>query len=95
VVEYLEVGLRFDIMSIDYEQPVSDQRNQILSRFHENHVFTHLLFLDGDVFYPLPGWSVWSTITLTLSAHRCHPKELAGGARGFSAVAAAMERKGH
>jgi hypothetical protein len=55
VLPYLKAGLRFDIMTIDGEQPVSDQHYQILARFQENHRFTRLLVLDGDVFLPAAG----------------------------------------
>ena len=43
-------GLRFGYLSLGGESLITRARNSILAHFHHNKSFTHLLFLDGDVF---------------------------------------------
>jgi len=43
-------GLRYSFLSLGGESLITRARNTILAHFHHNKSFTHLLFLDGDVF---------------------------------------------
>jgi len=43
-------GLNYSFLSLGGESLITRARNTILAHFHHNKTFTHLLFLDGDVF---------------------------------------------
>ncbi len=43
-------GLSYSFLSLGGESLITRARNTILAHFHHNKTFTHLLFLDGDVF---------------------------------------------
>ncbi|MCK5359282.1 MAG: hypothetical protein KAJ95_01575 [Gammaproteobacteria bacterium] len=43
-------GLSYSFLSIGGESLITRARNTILAHFHHNKTFTHLFFLDGDVF---------------------------------------------
>lgn len=43
-------GLSYSFLSLGGESLITRARNTILAHFHHNKAFTHLLFLDGDVF---------------------------------------------
>ena len=43
-------GLSYSFLSLGGESLITRGRNSILAHFHHNKAFTHLLFLDGDVF---------------------------------------------
>ena len=43
-------GLSYSFLSLGGESLITRARNTILAHFHHNKSFTHLLFLDGDVF---------------------------------------------
>jgi hypothetical protein len=55
--DYVQSLLSFNIACLNYsflslggESLITRARNTILAHFHHNEAFTHLLFLDGDVF---------------------------------------------
>ena len=47
---YKNQGIRFSLLSIGGESLITRARNSILARFYHSPEFSHLLFLDGDVF---------------------------------------------
>lgn len=55
ISDYFRAGLDFSLATIGNESLITRARNAILSKFHEDLQFTHLLFLDGDVFLPAAG----------------------------------------
>jgi hypothetical protein len=50
-------GIVFTLMTIGNESLITRARNTIISTFHGRPEFTHLLFLDGDVYLPHDGLS--------------------------------------
>jgi hypothetical protein len=48
-------GLPFTLMTIGNESLITRARNTIISAFHARREFSHLLFLDGDVYLPYEG----------------------------------------
>ncbi len=48
-------GLDFDLVTLGNESLITRGRNTILSLFHRDPRYTHLLFLDGDVHLPAQG----------------------------------------
>lgn len=48
-------GLPFTLMTISNESLITRARNTIISAFHARREFSHLLFLDGDVYLPYEG----------------------------------------
>jgi hypothetical protein len=42
-------GVRFRLLTIGNESLITRARNTLISTFHRNRSYTHLLFLDGDV----------------------------------------------
>jgi len=42
--------VRYSLVTLGNESLITRARNSIISKFHENKIFTHLLFLDGDIF---------------------------------------------
>ncbi len=50
VLSFHRVGIRFSVATIGNESLITRARNSLLAKFHEIKAFTHLLFLDGDVF---------------------------------------------
>jgi hypothetical protein len=55
ISEYFRSQLNFTISAIGNESLITRARNAILSKFHEEPDYTHLLFLDGDVYLPASG----------------------------------------
>lgn len=55
IADYYRAGLRFAISAIGNESLITRARNAILARFHEETEYSHLLFLDGDVYLPASG----------------------------------------
>lgn len=55
IMEYFRAGLEFAVATIGNESLITRARNAILSKFHEEKQYTHLLFLDGDVFLTAAG----------------------------------------
>ena len=55
LLQFQSAGLPFALMTIGNESLITRARNTILSAFHVRPEFTHLLFLDGDVFLPVDG----------------------------------------
>lgn len=55
ISEYYRTQLNFTISAIGNESLITRARNAILSKFHAEPEFTHLLFLDGDVYLPAAG----------------------------------------
>jgi len=47
---FTQAGIRFGFLSIGGESLITRARNSILARFHRMPEFSHLLFLDGDVY---------------------------------------------
>ncbi|KAA6186739.1 hypothetical protein F2Q65_05060 [Thiohalocapsa marina] len=56
IADYFRAGIRFTLSTIGNESLITRARNAILSQFHADQQFSHLLFLDGDVF--LPAWGL-------------------------------------
>jgi hypothetical protein len=48
-------AIPFTLMTIGNESLITRARNTIISAFHARREFTHLLFLDGDVYLPYEG----------------------------------------
>ena len=55
ISEYYRSQINFTISAIGNESLITRARNAILSKFYEEPEFTHLLFLDGDVYLPASG----------------------------------------
>ena len=50
ILAFKSLGVNFSVQSISNESLITRARNTILSRFWASEEFTHLLFLDADVF---------------------------------------------
>lgn len=50
LLSFNNAGLSYSFLSIGGESLITRARNTILAHFHHNKAFTHLLFLDGDVY---------------------------------------------
>ena len=48
-------AIPFTLMTVGNESLITRARNTITSAFHARREFTHLLFLDGDVYLPYEG----------------------------------------
>jgi hypothetical protein len=55
ISEYYQARINFTIAAIGNESLITRARNAILSQFYDETAFTHLLFLDGDVYLPASG----------------------------------------
>ena len=55
ISEYYRSGIPFSISAIGNESLITRARNAILSRFHADTRYSHLLFLDADVHLPAAG----------------------------------------
>ncbi len=55
IAEYFRSQINFTISAIGNESLITRARNAILSKFYAEPEFTHLLFLDGDVYLPASG----------------------------------------
>jgi hypothetical protein len=55
ISEYYRANLNFAVSTIGNESLITRARNSILSKFYEESQYTHLLFLDGDVYLPAEG----------------------------------------
>ncbi|MGA8260695.1 MAG: hypothetical protein WB783_10825 [Arenicellales bacterium] len=54
-------GVRFRLLTIGNESLITRARNTLISTFHRNRSYTHLLFLDGDV--QLTGQGIQSLLS--------------------------------
>lgn len=50
LLSFYRAGVRFSLMTIDKESLITRARNAIISQFAELTDYSHLLFLDGDVY---------------------------------------------
>lgn len=50
LMSFYRAGIRFSIFTIDKESLITRARNSIISQFHGATEFSHLLFLDGDIY---------------------------------------------
>jgi hypothetical protein len=64
LLRYQHAGVRFALTTIGNESLITRARNTILAEFIARPEFTHLLFLDADVYLPVEGLQ-------RLLAHRC------------------------
>ncbi len=55
LLQFQGAGIPFALMTIGNESLITRARNTILSAFYVRPEFSHLLFLDGDVFIPAAG----------------------------------------
>lgn len=55
IKEYLEAGIDITVAGIANESLITRARNTLFSRFHHRPEYTHLLFLDGDVYLSADG----------------------------------------
>ena len=55
ISEYYRHQINFTISAIGNESLITRARNAILSKFYQDTEFTHLLFLDGDVYLSAPS----------------------------------------
>lgn len=55
ISEYFRAQINFTLSAIGNESLITRARNAILSKFHEQPDYSHLLFLDGDVYLPATG----------------------------------------
>ena len=77
ISEYYRTQLNFTISAIGNESLITRARNAILSKFYAEPEFTHLLFLDGDVYLPASG-------VLRLLAHEVDVIGAAVPLKGFN-----------
>lgn len=52
LIDMYKCGVNFSLMTLSNESLITRARNTIISVFKNNPMFTHLLFLDGDIFLP-------------------------------------------
>ncbi len=50
LLSFYRAGVRFSLMTVDKESLITRARNAIISQFAELTDYSHLLFLDGDVY---------------------------------------------
>jgi len=50
VMSFYRAGVQFSVLTMDKDSLITRARNAIISQFHTLEEFTHLLFLDGDVY---------------------------------------------
>lgn len=50
VMGFYRAGINYSLMTIGNESLITRARNSIITKFNEHKDFSHLLFLDGDVF---------------------------------------------
>lgn len=55
LLRYQIAGIDFALMTIGNESLITRARNTIISEFHARQAFSHLLFLDADVWLPPAG----------------------------------------
>jgi len=55
LLAYGQRGVRYGLMTVGNESLITRARNAILATFHARREFTHLLFLDADVYLPPEG----------------------------------------
>ncbi len=55
LLEIRAAGIDFALASLGNESLITRARNTLLSMFHHQSQYTHLLFLDADVHLPAPG----------------------------------------
>lgn len=70
VLKFQSEMISYALMTIGNESLITRGRNTLLAAFHERPEFTHLLFLDGDVYLPADG----------LKRLLCHEKDVIGAA---------------
>lgn len=55
LLEYRHRNIPFTLMGIGNESLITRGRNSIISYFHHNKAFTHLMFIDADTAVPADG----------------------------------------
>jgi len=55
ILNFTQAGIDYSLMTIGNESLITRGRNAILSTFYGNKQFSHLLFLDADVFLDAQG----------------------------------------
>jgi len=55
VLDLARTGLAFTLVTLANESLITRARNALLSSFHANRAYTHLLFLDADIGVPAPS----------------------------------------
>lgn len=55
LLNFTKAGIEYSVVTIGNESLITRARNAILATFHGNKVFTHLLFLDADVYLDPQG----------------------------------------
>ena len=50
VMGFYRAGIKYSLMTIGNESLITRARNSVLAKFNEHKDFTHLLFLDADIF---------------------------------------------
>lgn len=55
LLEYKHRGIPFTLMGLGNESLITRARNSIISFFHHNKMFTHLMFIDADTVVPPDG----------------------------------------
>ena len=88
ISDYFRAGLNFSLATIGNESLITRARNAILSKFHEDPQFSHLLFLDGDVFLSASG-------LLRLLSHEVDVVGAAVALKGFNARGEKMFNVGY
>jgi hypothetical protein len=88
ISDYFRAGLTFSVATIGNESLITRARNAILSKFHEDLQFSHLLFLDGDVYLSASG-------LLRLLSHGVDAVGAAVALKGFNARGEKMFNVGY
>ena len=50
ILAFHRAGINFSLMTIGNESLITRARNTIITKFHEHKDFTHLIFIDADIF---------------------------------------------
>ena len=50
VMGFYRAGIKYSLMTIGNESLITRARNSVLAKFNQHQDFTHLLFLDADIF---------------------------------------------
>ncbi len=55
ILSFTQAGIDYSVMTIGNESLITRARNAVLATFHGNKNFSHLLFLDADVYLDAEG----------------------------------------
>ncbi len=66
ILDFAKARIQYSVVTIGNESLITRARNSILATFHAKKVFTHLLFLDADVYLDAQG----------LTAMQAHEKDV-------------------